>query len=160
MGPSAAYAGDHVELSDGGDDFASTVGIGAIVSTKFTWPGDGRGEGKNARLTPEKEAVWRKWIKLYNDRMLPLGRYRGELYDLGFDKPEAHVVEKDGRLYYAFYADDWKGVIELRGLSGRYAVRDYVNDRDLGIVSSGHPRLEVAFRRALLIEAVPVGNPA
>ena len=38
MGPSAAFAGDHVELSDGGDDFASTVGIGAIVSTKFTWP--------------------------------------------------------------------------------------------------------------------------
>ena len=40
MGPSAAYAGDHVELSDHGNDFASTVGIGAIVSTKFTWPRD------------------------------------------------------------------------------------------------------------------------
>ena len=40
MGPSTAYAGDHVELSDNGDDFASTIGIGAIVSTKFTWPRD------------------------------------------------------------------------------------------------------------------------
>ena len=40
MGPSAAFAGDHVELSDGGDDFASTVGIGGIISTKFTWPRD------------------------------------------------------------------------------------------------------------------------
>ena len=30
MGPSAPYAGDHVELSDGGDDFASTYGIGGI----------------------------------------------------------------------------------------------------------------------------------
>src|SRR6202022_2936758 len=38
MGPSAAYAGDHVELSDRANDFASTVGIGAVVSTKFTWP--------------------------------------------------------------------------------------------------------------------------
>jgi alpha-galactosidase len=161
MGPSAAYAGDHVELSDGGDDFASTVGIGAIVSTKFTWPGEGfREGGRSMQLTPEKEAVWRKWIKLYNDRMLPLGRYRGELYDMGFDKPEAHVVEKDDRLYYAFYADDWKGVIELRGLKGRYAVRDYVNDRDLGIVSAAKPHLDVAFRHALLIEAIPTGTSA
>ena len=161
MGPSAAFAGDHVELSDGGDDFASTVGVGAIVSTKFTWPGEGHSDdGKPVRLTPEKEAVWRKWIKLYNDRMLPVGRYRGELYDMGFDKPEAHVVEKGGRLYYAFYADSWKGVIELRGLDGRYAVRDYVNDRDLGIVSAAKPHLDVAFRHALLIEAVPVGNSA
>jgi len=161
MGPSAAYAGDHVELSDGGDDFASTVGVGAIVSTKFTWPDEGHSDdGKPVRLTPEKEAVWRKWIKLYNDRMLPAGRYRGELYDLGFDKPEGHVVEKDGRLYYAFFAARWKGPIELRGLSGRYAVRDYVNDRELGVVSSARPRIDVAFDHALLIEAVPAGNSA
>jgi len=160
MGPSAPYSGDHVELSDGGDDFASTVGIGAVVSTKFTWPGEGHGETKLVRLTPEKEAVWRKWIKLYNEKMLPLGRYRGELYDMGFDKPEAHVVEKDGRLYYAFYAADWNGAIQLRGLTGRYAVRDYVNDRDLGFVSPANPRLDVAFRHALLIEATPTGNSA
>lgn len=158
MGPSAAYAGDHVELSDGGDDFASTVGIGAIVSTKFTWPGEGREQGKVLRLSPEKEAVWRKWIAVYNEKMLPLGRYRGELYDMGFDKPEAHVVERDGRLYYAFYADTWKGPIELRGLNGRCTVRDYVNDRDLGVVSPASPRLDVAFQHALLIEAIPTGT--
>ena len=40
MGESAPYFGDHVELSDGGSDFASSVGIGAIVGTKFTWPSD------------------------------------------------------------------------------------------------------------------------
>ena len=40
MGPSAAYAGDHVELSDKANDFASTVGIGGIVSTRYTWPRD------------------------------------------------------------------------------------------------------------------------
>jgi alpha-galactosidase len=158
MGPSAAYAGDHVELSDGGDDFASSVGIGAIVSTKFTWPGEGHGDTKEVRLTPEKEAVWRKWIGVYNAKMLPLGRYRGELYDMGFDKPEAHVVEKEGRLYYAFYAKSWSGSIELRGLDGHYALRDYVNDRDLGMVSSASPRLTVAFERALLIEAIPTGK--
>lgn len=160
MGPAAPFAGDHVELSDGGDDFASTVGIGAIVSTKFTWPGEGHGESTNVRLTPEKEVVWRKWIKLYSDKMLPLGRYRGELYDMGFDKPEGHAIEKDGRLYYAFFAKDWNGAIELRGLKGRCTVRDYVNDRDLGVVSPDSPRIEVAFQRALLIETVPMGASA
>lgn len=161
MGPAAPFAGDHVELSDGGDDFASTVGIGAIVSTKFTWPGEGRDDaGKTTLLTPQREAVWRKWIGLYNEKMLPLGRYRGELYDMGFDKPEAHAIEKDGRLYYAFYAPEWSGPIELRGLTGRCTVRDYVEGRDLGIVSPDQPRLQVLFRRALLLEAVPAGNPA
>ena len=123
MGASAAYAGDHVELSDRGDDFASTVGIGAVVSTKFTWPADPRPEN-GLLLTPAKETEWRRWIALYKEKRLPEGGYRGELYDIAFDRPEAHVVEKDGQLYYAFYADRWDGPIELRGLGrGRYSRR-------------------------------------
>jgi len=155
MGPSAAYSGDHVELSDHGDDFASTVGIGGIVSTKFTWPVDPKPRD-SFLLTPPKEAEWRRWIGIYQDRMLPLGHYRGELYDIGFDRPEAHVVEKSGRLYYAFFADRWRGAITLRGLgAGAYRLRDYVNDRDLGTVSAGHNRLDLAFEHALLLEAIP-----
>jgi alpha-galactosidase len=156
MGPSAPFSGDHVELSDHGDDFASTVGIGAVVSTKFTWPNEGRGPQSNFRLTPEREALWRKWIALYNEHMLPLGTYRGELYDIGFDKPEGHAVEKDGRLYYAFYAETWHGPVELRGLRGAHRVRDYFNDRDLGQVSDAAPRLDVSFDRFLLLEARPL----
>ena len=87
MGPSAAYAGDHVELSDHADDFASTIGVGGIVSTKFTWPRD-RKPKNGLLLTPQKEAQWRRWIALYNDKRLPQGRYRGDLYDIGFDKPK------------------------------------------------------------------------
>jgi len=37
---------------------------------------------------------------------------RGEylnLYDIAFDKPEAHVIAKDGKIYYAFYASEWDG---------------------------------------------------
>ena len=49
--------------------------------------------------------------------MLPQGRYRGELYDIGFDKPETHVVERSGHTYYSFYAPQWKGAVELRGLA-------------------------------------------
>jgi alpha-galactosidase len=155
MGPSAAFAGDHVELSDGGEDFASTVGVGGIVSTKFTWPRDPKPKD-SFLLTPQREALWRKWIALYNERQLPLGIYRGELYDIGFDKPETHVIEKSGRFYYAFYAHEFSGSVPLRGLAaGRYRVRDYANDRDLGEVSGHDARLAIAFQGALLVEAVP-----
>jgi alpha-galactosidase len=159
MGPSAPFAGDHVELSDQGDDFASTVGIGAVVSTKFTWPHDPKPKD-SFLLTPGKEQLWRHWIALYKERMLPLGRYRGELYDIGFDKPETHVLEQSGRTYYSFYAPRWSGRVELRGLvPGKYRVRDYFNDRDLGTVSESGPgsraTLDMTFERFLLIEAIP-----
>jgi len=155
MGPRAPFAGDHVELSDGGDDFASTVGIGAIVSTKFTWPKDPKPKD-SFLLTPEREVLWRKWIALYNERMLPQGTYRGELYDIGFDRPEAHVVEQGGSLYYAFYASHWHGPVTLRGLKpGRYRVRDYFNGRDLGEASAGSASMVVTFERFLVLEAVP-----
>jgi alpha-galactosidase len=156
MGPSAAFAGDHVELSDAGDDFASTVGIGAIVSTKFTWPHDPKPK-HSFLLTAEKEALWRKWITLYSERQLAKGIYRGELYDIGFDKPETHVVEQAGRLYYAFYARNWSGPVALRGLpAGRHRVRDYFNSRDLGEVKAPGGSLTVAFDRFLVLETTPV----
>jgi alpha-galactosidase len=156
MGTSAAFAGDHVELSERGSDFASTVGVGGIISTKFTWPRDPKPKD-SFLLTPAKEALWRKWIALYNERQLPLGTYRGELYDIGFDKPETHVVEKSGHFYYAFYARDFGGPVPLRGLTGaRYRVRDYFNDHELGEVSSAHSTLQVAFSDFLVLEAIPV----
>ena len=156
MGPTAAFAGDHVELSTGGADFASTVGIGGIVSTKFTWPRDPKPKD-SFLLTPEKEPIWRKWIALYNEKQLPLGTYRGELYDIGFDKPETHVIEKAGRFYYAFYGRNFSGPVPLRGLNAgrRYRVRDYYNDRNLGEVSGRNNQLQVAFDDFLVIEAVP-----
>lgn len=152
MGPSAAYAGDHVELSDGGDDFASTVGIGGVVSTKFTWPRNPRSKNEFL-LTAHKENVWRRWIKLYNEKRLADGCYRGDLYDIGFDKPEAHVVTKDGTYYYAFYADRWNGPAELRGLgNGRYTVADYWRGKTIGMVSAKSNRIFVSFKHFLLLE--------
>lgn len=155
MGPSAPYAGDHVELSDGGQDFASTVGIGAVLSTKFTWPVDPKPKD-SFLLTPEREAKWRKWIGIYRDKMLPRGVYRGELYDIGFDKPEGHAVEKDGRMHFAFFAPRWDGPVEIRGLGpGRWRLRDYVDGRDLGVVEGAGARIRLRFEHALLLEAVP-----
>jgi alpha-galactosidase len=156
MGPAAAFAGDHVELSDGGDDFASTVGIGAVVSTKFTWPRDPKPKD-SFLLTPEREQLWRRWLALYNQRQLPRGRYRGELYDIGFDRPEAHVIEKSGHLYYAFYGRGFQGAVTLRGLEARrYQVRDYFNNRELGEVSGAGNSVPVSFDRFLLLEAIPL----
>jgi alpha-galactosidase len=158
LGSGGSFAGDHVELSDHGNDFASTIGIGAVVSTKFTWPHDtphptAPQPPGGYLLTEEKEREWRRWIGLYREHMLPKGNYLGQLYDIGFDKPEAHVIAKDGKLYYAFYAADWRGPIELRGLgAGRYRVRDLVTGRMIREVSATDRRIAAEFRQHLLLE--------
>ncbi len=166
MGPSTPYYGDHVELSDGGDDFASSVGIGAVVGTKFTWAPDSdldrvswmdREASAELRLTDERQAHWEKWIDLYEEKMLPKGEYRGDLYDIGYDLPETHAVAKDDAMYYAFYADQWEGPVDIRGLTeAAYEVHDYVNDRTLGTIEGPSARLDVSFTDHLLIEVRPV----
>lgn len=167
MSASAPFSGDHVELSDGGDDFASTYGIGAIPSTKFTWPkdtdkpsGDQLPPGGYV-LTPEKEKLWRKWIALYRKNMLSKGQYRGELYDIGFDKPEGHAVAADGKMHYAFYAKTWDGPIELRGLGdGQYRLSNSFTGAPLGTASAADNRIHAKFERFLLVEAAPAGATA
>ena len=159
LGRGGSFAGDHVELSDHGRDFASTVGIGAVVSTKFTWPHDtlhptAPQPPGGYLLTDEKEREWRQWIGLYREHLLPKGTYLGRLYDIGFDKPEAHAISKGDKLYYAFYAHEWRGPIELRGLAaGRYQVRNYVTGAVLGEVSASANRIPADFSQHLLLEA-------
>ncbi|WP_338763221.1 alpha-galactosidase [Massilia sp. METH4] len=155
MGPWSAYAGDHVELSTGGQDFASSVGIGAVVATKFTWPEDPKPKD-SFLLTPKREAHWRQWVDLYNKQRLAEGRYRGDLYDLAFDKPETHVVEQGGALHYAFYAPRWDGTVVLRGLGpGTWTVRDALTGTSLGTVTAAQPALAVRFVHSLLVEVRP-----
>jgi alpha-galactosidase len=166
LGPNAAVYGDHVELTkiaganssneqDVGRDFASTVGVGGVPGTKFTYPDYGP-KLKNVYLTPEKESVWKKWLEIYNDKMLSQGDFR-DLYTYGYDFPEAYAVEKDGKMYYAFFAPtgapDWNGAVELRGLSpGTYKVTDYENNRDLGIVDGTNAKIATKFHEHLLLE--------
>ena len=155
MGPWAAYAGDHVELSDKGQDFASAVGVGAVVSTKFTWPADPKPKD-SFLLTTEREQHWRRWIDLYNRNRLAQGRYRGELYDIAFDKPETHAIQKGEVMHYAFYADQWDGVVGLRGLhAGLWTVRDSLTGNELGRVSFDNPTLHLRFEHSQLIEVRP-----
>jgi alpha-galactosidase len=166
MGPLAPFSGDHVELSDGGDDFASTYGIGGIPSTKFTWPKDTDKPTDKLPpggfvLTPAKEKLWRKWIALYRKNMLSKGQYLGELYDIGFDKPEAHVVSAGGKLHYAFYADKWTGPIALRGLGkGKYRLTNSFTGEPLGTATATNNSMNAKFDRFLVIEAAPEGATA
>jgi len=165
LGAQAAVFGDHVELSEMrrvgagyeevGMDFASTIGLGGVVGTKFTWPDYGP-RFRSVFLTPDKEAHWEKWISIYNSKMLSRGLFRN-LYVYGYDEPEGYAVEKDGTMYYAFFAPQkptvWKGRIELRGLqAGKYRVYDYVDGRDLGTIDAQNPVLSTGLSEHLLLE--------
>lgn len=162
MGPSAPFAGDHVELSDRHDDFASHYGIGAIPSTKFTWPRDPVNTTDplppgGIALNPAKEQLWRKWIALYRTNMLPKGTYLGGLYDIGFDKPEGHAIAANGRMHYAFYANDWSGSVTLRGLgAGRHRLIDSFSRQPLGIVEGPTAIIPAHFEHFMLVEATPI----
>ena len=155
--PNLAYYADHVELSDGGLDFASQIGVGGIIGTKFTWPKPNpfATENGGSLLTPEKEALLRKWVPIYKEKMLSRGTYLS-LYTYGIDKPEAHVIEKDDATYYAFYASSWKGEpITLRGLEpGKtYTVTEYTADEPRSYTVDGaNPVITPTFEGNYLIE--------
>src|SRR5580658_4475832 len=168
LGPESAVYGDHVELSamtkvgndwrEHGDDFASTIGTGGVVGTKFVWPDPGP-KFKDVNLTAQKEERWKKWIGLYNEKMLSKGEFQ-DLYVTGYDMPEGYAIAKDGKMYYAFFsASDWKGEVELRGLKpGKYLVSDYSESKDLGIVDTapdGVAKLPTQFKDHLLLEVSP-----
>jgi alpha-galactosidase len=168
LGPQSAVYGDHVELSEmtrlGGDnwsehgmDFASTVGTGGVPGTKFVWPDPGP-KFKPVALTTQKEEHWKKWLALYNEKMLSKGEFR-DLYVYGYDFPEAYAIAKDGKMYYAFFTDGGKpfnGEVELRGLKpGKYEVVDYADGKNMGTIQAENgktPRLKAEFNQHLLLE--------
>jgi alpha-galactosidase len=152
-GDAIAYFGDHVDMTK--DDFASTVGIGGVVGTNFTWP-EGSAERRRGDLTPVREQNFEKWLHIYKEKMLSRGGYAGTLYDIGFDKPETHAVRKDGNMYYAFFAPQWSGKVTLRGLGERiYRVTDYVDGKSLGTVHGPSATLDIQFEKHLLLQAKP-----
>jgi len=155
MGDNIPFFGDHVELSDGGNDFASTVGVGGVVGTQFVLPTLVTKHGKSD-LTPAREKDFEKWLRIYREKMLSRGEYLGQLYDIGFDVPETHAIRKDKTMYYAFFAKQWKGTVELRGLEDRaYTVVDYVSGKKYATVSGHSAHLPVAFNQHLLLEVRP-----
>ena len=173
LGDRAAIYGDHVELTrimnpdaderDLGSDFASTLGTGGVLGTKFAWPDYGP-KLADVYLTTQKEAHWKKWIGLYNEKMLSRGDFRN-LYVYGYEVPEGYAIEKNGAMYYAFFAPQaqnngsskptpWSGQIELRGLApGKYHVVDYVSGQDFGEVGAPNAHITASIKDHLLLEA-------
>ncbi len=168
LGPRAAVTGDHVEYTGQGFtgiDFASTVALGGVPSSRFTWPGFG--PNKTLFLDHAKDGIFQKWIALYQSKMLSTGVFRN-LYIHGFDTPEGYAVSANGRMYYAFFAPGvdrwqtsgaWQGEVELRGLDpGRYRVTDYEQGAELGTIDGSHPTLQVDFDKHLLLEVESVDH--
>ena len=151
MGPGAAVFADHVELSDGSCDFASEIGVGGVPATKFVFPDD---EGLKATLQeywnfpPEKEHIWKGWLDLYNRYRPAEGEYLN-LYDTAFEIPEGHAIRKEGMVFYGFYAPEFHGELELRGLTnGNYQVIDYVNGEEIGWVTVDKPTVKISFNQS------------
>ena len=159
MVPDMAFYADHIELSDDENDYGTQIGIGGVIGSKFTWPKPNPNvKGDGYILTPEKEALLKKWVAIYNDKMLSRGEYLN-LYDIRFDLPETHVISKDGAMYYAFYAEAWNGEqVELRGLEKgvNYVVTEYTTEEQKTYTVDGsNPYIYPTFERDYLIEVKP-----
>ena len=157
LAPRTAYYGDHIELSDGGNDYPTQLGIGAVLGTKFTWPKDNPYVRHSYVLTPEKEALLKNALEIYETKRLSEGELVPGLYDVCYDFPETYVIRKDDTMNYAFYTRGPKVErVELRGLEkGRdYRITDYYNHVDYGVVTASEKTvLDIAFDHALLLEA-------
>jgi len=196
MGPTAPVFADRVESTqfkkvfstdaEAGRDFASCMGSGGVLGTIFVWPkidklpGDleyrGELEGmKSLLLTPDKDALWKKWFDLYRQKMISSGEFL-DLYTVGFDDPEGYAIRKDQKMYYAFFTPPhrpwgldkppdlpplqdvvWEGRLELRGLdrSKEYEVVDYEHGKSLGSVKGSNPYLDTKFTNHVVLEVVP-----
>jgi alpha-galactosidase len=193
MGPMAPVFADRVESThfnsrgiEAGRDFPSCMGTGGVIGTIFIWPkidklpGDLEYRGelevlKALVLTPDKDALWKKWFDLYHQKMLSNGEFL-DLYTVGFDVPEGYAIRKDQKMYYAFFTPPkrpwgldkppelpplkdqvWQGRLELRGLdkSSEYEVVDYEHGRILGSLKGSSPYLDTKFTNHLVLEVVP-----
>lgn len=162
MGARAAVFADHVELTDGGVDFASCFGVGGVMATKFVHPLDDSVKSRLKEywaLTEDRELLWKKWFALAREHSLADGEYLN-LYDLAFDVPEAHAIRKSDEMYYGFFCrslhEQYSGTVELRGLdaAGTYQVKDYINERILGEIKGSNPVLRVDIHGSLLLKAL------
>lgn len=74
-----------------GPSYQLTIGAGGVPGTFSTY----------------LDAYHSKWLNIYTQYALSKGQYLN-LYDIGFDFPEAHTISKDGKMYYAFYTHPWR----------------------------------------------------
>ncbi len=158
MGPESAFHGDHVERYYDESNFPSMIGVGGIPGSMFVSKPEDNADFLRAKypgyLSPVRTEHFDKWLKVYREYKLSNGEYLN-LYDIAYDKPETHVVKKDGILYYAFFAFKWDGEIEFRGLGKKnFIIFDYVNKKEIG-KKTGNGKINVHFEKYLLVKAIP-----
>ncbi len=127
--------------------YPRAIGTGAVVST----------------FSPVLNKSHAEWTAIYNQRRLAEGEYLN-LYDVGWDNPEGHVIRKGQSFYYAFFTrlpgGAFNGKIPLRGLSSaRFRVVDYVRNQVIGEVAGPEANISVGFRDSLLLVAEPASAP-
>jgi alpha-galactosidase len=129
------------------ESFESAMGTGAQLTTFYT------------QLDSRQRELWRRWFQEYRQLGLAWGESRN-LYDIAFDKPEIHVVQKGKETYYGIFAEAWSArrPITLRGLDKNlaYRVYDYKSRIDLGTLHGSDPRLKRGFKESLLLRVTPV----
>ena len=151
MGDNVPFFGDHVELSDGANDFASTLGVGGVVGTQFVLPSLVTKHGKSD-LTPAREKDFEKWLGIYREKMLSKGQYLGQLYDIGFDVPETHVIRKGKHHVLCFLCQALEGPPRTARPGRPKLQRGGLRHREkLGTVAGHNARLPAEFDQYLLI---------
>jgi alpha-galactosidase len=150
FGPSAPVLEEYVGLSGQKQPntlrvelYPRAIGTGAVVST----------------FNSVLDKSHAEWTAIYNQRRLAEGEYLN-LFDVGWDNPEGHVIRKGQIFYYAFFTrvpgEEFKGKITLRGLSSdRFRVTDYVGNHLLGEVSGPEANISVSFRDSFLLAVEP-----
>lgn len=170
FGNKIAYSGDHVELTNRkwnehtekfevykDEDFASTIGIGGVPSSKFTNQYVLQYDS-SLMLTNKKKIYWEKWLDIYNDTKLSEGEYIN-LYDIAFDKPETHLIKKGNDFYYSLFDEkDYDGLFEFRGLEPNiyYDIYDIVNAKKLGKVNLENNLLAIKFNNSTILKVSPL----
>lgn len=163
-----AYSGDHVELTNhiwdqklqkfilhGKPDFASAFAVGAVPASKFTLAGIEQAD-TSLELNPSRLKWYERWMNIYHREKLSRGVYLN-LYDIAFDKPETHVIERGGNFYYFFFAKKhFAGKVELRGLTaGHYTAYNLYTGKMLKQISASHPAMSVSFDHYMVLKLVP-----
>lgn len=145
------YSSDYIDITKGNlhfpVSFANAVGIGAVPQAFY-----------GTHPSADTAEIYDKWFSIYFNEMISKAEYLN-LYDMGFDYPETHVLRKElnGKetYYYSFFADEseWSGNIEFRGLdeNKNYVVYDYVNNKELGVLKGESPVMSLSFKNFLLV---------
>jgi alpha-galactosidase len=89
-----------------GDDFPVLEEYCGVLAGPIYQLAIGAG-GVPGTFSTQLDSYNEKWLNIYKKYQLSKGEYLN-LYDIGFDYPEAHVIKIAHRFYYSFYTHAWK----------------------------------------------------